>query len=540
MNENILQTVEKASITAPKTNEELALHVLEAAKNCGVKVFCMCPGNRNSPFFHILKQLDVRRHFCFEERSAAFYCMGEARKSSDPVAVITTSGTAAGELLPAAMEAYYTGVPLLLITADRPRAFRGTGAPQSAEQVGLFSVYTPFSQDIAAGEICALHNWDKRFPAHLNVCFEEPFPCSFEKNGRQVSSHEKRTWYHEHASQKLDQFLHKSRYPLVVVSTLPSCAKKEVAEFLLKLNAPVILEGISGLREDPQLAHLRIARTEKIWHSAEKAHYPIDGILRIGGIPTIRIWRDLEDMIGKLQVCSISHLPFSGLSWGDLLHVPLPEFFTVYTLNHQYEDRNSKEWRVADHVYRQFLHALIEQEPTAEPSMVHSLSKQMPKGAHVYLGNSLPIREWDLAACNKDKKLIVNASRGVNGIDGQISTFLGLSDISHENWALIGDLTALYDMAGPWVLPQISDVRINIVVINNRGGQIFARFFPDKDFLHPHELDFEPFAHFWKMHYERWNIVPDRITGVGHRFIEMTPDAEASRRFWQRLASESF
>ena len=90
------------------------------------------------------------------------------------MAVITTSGSAAAELLPAAMEAHYAGVPLLLITADRPRSFRGTGAPQTAEQVGLFGVYVSFSCDLAHEERFSLKEWDRIRPAHINVCFEEP------------------------------------------------------------------------------------------------------------------------------------------------------------------------------------------------------------------------------------------------------------------------------------------------------------------------------------------------------------------------------
>jgi 2-succinyl-5-enolpyruvyl-6-hydroxy-3-cyclohexene-1-carboxylate synthase len=155
-------------------NKNLAEHIIAEASRLGVVEFCVCPGGRNAPFIPLLTQKHIRNYFWFEERSAAFFAIGRARITERPVGVIVTSGTASGELLPAAMEAYYSGVPLLLITADRPKRFRGSGAPQTAEQVGLFGQYATFSLDLAEDDRCDLYGWDVASPAHVNVCFEEP------------------------------------------------------------------------------------------------------------------------------------------------------------------------------------------------------------------------------------------------------------------------------------------------------------------------------------------------------------------------------
>jgi|ERR1700733_2562876 len=156
-------------------NKKLAQHVLEEAKNIGVTVICICPSTRNAPLVtHCSKLKDFKTYFWPEERSAAFFALGRSKRLEKPVGVITTSGSAAGELLPATMEAHYSGIPLLLITADRPRRFRKTGAPQAVEQVGLFGVYISFSCDLAGEERFNLNEWDRARPAHLNVCFEEP------------------------------------------------------------------------------------------------------------------------------------------------------------------------------------------------------------------------------------------------------------------------------------------------------------------------------------------------------------------------------
>lgn len=155
-------------------NQDLAQQILREVKEVGVREICLCPGGRNNSLVKLLSGPPIFRCYThFEERSCAFFALGRSLITERPVAVITTSGTAAGELLPAAMEAYYTGVPLLLITADRPKRFRGSGAPQAAEQVGLFGIYTPFKVDIDAIENINLSEWKFSAPAHINVCFEE-------------------------------------------------------------------------------------------------------------------------------------------------------------------------------------------------------------------------------------------------------------------------------------------------------------------------------------------------------------------------------
>jgi len=143
------------------TNLAAARNLLERVRGAGVTDFCVCGGSRNAPLIAVLTG---NVYTFIDERSAAFFALGRIKRDERPVAVITTSGTAAAELLPAAIEAYYSGAPLVLITADRPARFRGTAAPQSIEQVGLFGVY-------AATE---LDRWNRRMPLHINVEFDEP------------------------------------------------------------------------------------------------------------------------------------------------------------------------------------------------------------------------------------------------------------------------------------------------------------------------------------------------------------------------------
>jgi len=142
------------------TNLEIARSIIDDVRALGVADFCVCSGSRNAPLIAVIE----RAHSFVDERSAAFFAVGRARRDDRPVAVITTSGTAAAELLPAAIEAYYSGTPIVLITADRPARYRGTGAPQSIEQESLFGVYAARS----------IETWNGRMPLHINVEFDEP------------------------------------------------------------------------------------------------------------------------------------------------------------------------------------------------------------------------------------------------------------------------------------------------------------------------------------------------------------------------------
>src|SRR5206468_3232071 len=117
--------------------------------------------------------------------------------------------------------------------------------------------------------------------------------------------------------------------PLVMVSALREEDRPSVAQYLETLGAPAYLEAVSGLREDPRLRKLRIHAPEGVLERASRAGYPVDGVLRIGGVPTPRLWRDLENMNGKIPVCSVSREPFAGLSWAPLVAIDPGRLFAA-------------------------------------------------------------------------------------------------------------------------------------------------------------------------------------------------------------------
>ena len=160
-------------MNAAQTNRALSAEILLALHAAGVRTICLCPGGRNAP---LVLACDAAGGFFevisfFEERSAAFFALGREARDGRPVAVITTSGTAAAELLPAMLEAAHTGRRLIAVTADRPRKLRGTGAPQTINQLPLFAAAAVPVVDIdRPEEITALPRLNG--PLHLNVSFE--------------------------------------------------------------------------------------------------------------------------------------------------------------------------------------------------------------------------------------------------------------------------------------------------------------------------------------------------------------------------------
>jgi 2-succinyl-5-enolpyruvyl-6-hydroxy-3-cyclohexene-1-carboxylate synthase len=175
---------------------------------------------------------------------------------------------------------------------------------------------------------------------------------------------------------------------------------------------------------------------------------------------------------------------------------------------------------------------LFHKYPRSEPGMIHFLANHLASSS-VYLGNSLPIRHWDLASSPEKKPARIVGNRGANGIDGQVSTFLGWCLPEQENWAILGDLTAMYDLTAPWIISQIQAEKIKIVVVNNYGGQIFKRMFDKDIFINKHQIEFSSWARMWNLSYQKWSEVPKTLDGLQDRMIlELTPDAEQTEKFW--------
>ena len=475
-------------------NVDRAQGLIDAVRAAGVTEFCVCAGSRNSPLLAVLGASGARLYSFVDERSAAFFALGRIKAHGEPVAVVTTSGTAVAEMLPAAVEAHYSGLPLILISADRPGRFRGTGAPQSIEQVGIFGVYAETS----------LETWSGARPLHLNIEFDEPLIDAPYGVRRPEPPLLRRAAQPKPAAKPVAH----SQSPLVIIGPLPGRHRERVQTFVKALNAPTYAEPLSGLREDPTLP--LITSGERMIGLAK-----FDRVIRIGGVPTLRFWRDLETL--DLPVHHFTDVPFAGLTRG-----------TIHAIDELPEMAGARDdaFFARDREYAERLHALLDDEPESELAMLRALSRELDPETRVYLGNSLPIREWDLVATREPRGFEYEGNRGANGIDGQVSTFLGWASPEYDNVCVVGDLTAIYDLNAPWVVPQLGHRRFRIVVVNNGGGRIFSRVASlravdpavrERIIENVHDVRFEHWAAMW-----------------GIDVVELRPDAAASARVWER------
>ncbi|WII72474.1 2-succinyl-5-enolpyruvyl-6-hydroxy-3-cyclohexene-1-carboxylic-acid synthase [Bdellovibrio sp. 22V] len=514
------------------TNMELASKVIQELVHTGVREFVLCAGARNSPLVHILDEnKNLKVYSFFEERSAAFFALGRIASTRRPVAIITTSGTAVAELLPAAVEGTYSSLPLIMVTADRPKHYRGTGAPQTIEQVGIFSYYNEVALDLdKENSHVSFKSLSWKKPIHVNICFEEPlidgpvpkieFPTVAERTKLpgQIPLG---------TLKEMENFLN-SHKPLVMVGILPEKAYGTVLDFLKQYKAPVYAEGISSLRGHPDIKDVEIRSGENMIHRIIQSG-ECDSILRIGGVPTSRFWRDLEGKYKDLPVFSVSFNHYTGLS-RPVQHCNSLDLLSQVEFS--YPHRENVKLNIEDSARAENVRKLLEKYPSSEQGLIYALSHKM-KGASIYLGNSLPIREWDSCSSHDCMPLRVAANRGANGIDGQVSTFLGWAHPEAENWCLVGDLTAMYDLSSLWVTSQLDARKLRIVVINNGGGQIFSRMFKKEIFINKHQISFDSWAKMWNWSYQKWHNVPVSIELADHQIIELCPHWEQTQEFWK-------
>ncbi len=539
-------------------NDRLVRGILELLRKTGLSEFCVCPGARNAPFVVRLNPSSgFTVHHFFEERSSAFFALGRIERSRNPVAVVTTSGTAAAELLPAAIEATYLSKPLVLVTADRPHRFRGTGAPQSINQTDLFSCYVEKNFDIEHQEelqnaaLWIEKKWTRQAPLHLNVCFDEPLldgppdhlPVDLDsKHGKDP----KELVQESPLASSMDLKVTPSQVylleePVVIVGALAEENRTAVVKALLKWRIPVYIEALSNLTGQKNISEFCLRGGEKSLSKAFQNGWA-RSMIRIGGIPTARVWRDLESKLIDIPVFSISDSPLTGLSKNPKrFHQHLLGFGSLSSIKVQ--STHGQAIFQNDRERTEKLEALFFQYPQSEPGLFYFLSKKL-EGQSIYLGNSMPIRQWDLCASKELCFQRFFAHRGANGIDGQVSSFLGWAHGETENWALLGDLTVLYDLSALWMTEAVSKqekggkserAKLRIVIVNNGGGQIFKNLFHDERFLNRHSIHFEKWAEMFRWSYRAWKQIPNSDMGhLGDReVIELLPCEVDTDSFWR-------
>lgn len=511
----------------------------------GICEWVVCPGARNMALLQVLAAAeDLVKWTHFDERAAAFFALGRIQDMGLPVAVVTTSGTAAAELLPAVVEAYYQRRPLLLLTADRPAPYRGSGAPQAIEQTDLFGIYAP-TIDLETPETLPediLEDWDYCSPLHINVCLPDPDPAwSPGPCDLYPAEPPEENEFRGSLADLAQALRFKARRGLVLmIGGLDPTEQTPALWLANELKAPVVADATSGIREE--LAQLALRDADALLKERPPAV-----LLRLGDVPVSRFWRDLEEL-PSTEVFSITRTGFSGLArpssviTGDLDTIlrALGDLDSIGDVN---------GLRALNKRRQALMEELLITCPESEQALVRAFSCFAASGDCIYLGNSMPVRYWNNFAQTAVPTENVRANRGANGIDGQIATFLGASARCARSWGLVGDLTALYDSNALALLPQLDPGTRVLGVINNGGGGIF-RALPGADnhpeamrrlLVQPHSHSFKAIAEQWGMRYLRLCTAEDfdqldAIEEGSHVLAELIPDTAQTEQVSRTLA----
>jgi 2-succinyl-5-enolpyruvyl-6-hydroxy-3-cyclohexene-1-carboxylate synthase len=473
--------------------------IVDELVRCGVTDAVLCPGSRNAPLSFALQAADgagrLRLHVRIDERTAGFLALGLALRSGRPVPVATTSGTAVANLHPAVLEAAHAGVPLLVLSADRPPEMIGTGANQTIDQAGIFGGAVRLALtggvDTEAGLIRS--TVDRMVavaggalggppgPVHLNLPFAEPLVpdgSGAVPPGRAGG----RAWTTVPPVRRSAPPLPLDpRAPTLIVAGhgagplpagpidagpidgpidagLVSGGPLEVPRF--DVVAPVVAEPAAApwplaVRTAPWLLELPELRpTQVVVVGRPTLHRPVQRLL---SDPDIAVYA-LSDPDGRM--------------WTDVAGTVR----AVGSLPPLTPDRAwLRRWLAADEAAAAVLDRAL--DGSAAPAglrLARAVVAALPDGAQLLLGSSNPVRDTSLAAVPR-RGLTVLANRGVAGIDGTVSTALGAA-LVHPGpaYALLGDLTMLHDLTGLVLGPDEPRPDLTFVVLNDQGGGIFS------------------------------------------------------------------
>ncbi|HEX7405539.1 MAG TPA: 2-succinyl-5-enolpyruvyl-6-hydroxy-3-cyclohexene-1-carboxylic-acid synthase [Candidatus Nanopelagicaceae bacterium] len=464
------------------SSTQLARYLVRRLIENGVKEVVLSPGSRNAPLSIALYVAEQRGlialHMRIDERTAGFFALGIAKAALRPVAVVCTSGTAVANYHPAVLEARHSQIPLLVITADRPARLRETGANQTTLQAGIFGNATTYAIDVSDPTVdlipvfLALHIG----PVHVNVQFDEPLLPDDASDWCQGISGGKFKANLDEGQETLT--VGSARGVIVVGHDRAGFTPAAVSAFAAEIGWPVIAEDPLSFPQSVAHASLFLA-SEKI-----RGLLRPEAVIVIGRTTLSRSTNTFVKSAEKEIVVDPRIATVDSKRSADQVFRTLPKVTKKFDVE--------KEWDLLWSSYSQKTVKLLTTLPDwSEANIARSFAQGLPAGSTLFISSSRPIRDIEGFATPR-ASIETFANRGLAGIDGNISTALGIASQRHSTLAIMGDLAFLHDMTG---LIGVANINLRILVINNDGGGIFSTLPQDgvpgfeKIFGTPHGLD---------------------------------------------------
>ena len=490
------------------TNTLWASVIVETLSRLGLTTAVICPGSRSTPLtVALVRHSKVETLPILDERSASFFALGCAKRSHKPVALICTSGTAGANFYPAVIEAQESHIPLLLFTADRPPEMRACTSGQTIDQQKLFGSFINWYIEMAVPDTSLLsyarqtmvQTWRKAIapspgPVHINCPFRDPLAPVSDSLDLQLPETDffsavtppilgEKT-FQQLPPVLLDHWTKTERGLIVAGPSQPEHAEpycQAVAQISNILGWPVLAEGLSPLRNYKSFNQYLISTYDSLLRNNVLAQQLIpQQVIQLGPLPTSKVLRqwlqqhqphtwqvtphtvNVDALHGKTQILEMSIECLGRLINSVDLVKSAPE-----------ASQYCQQWIHYEQVLSQKLaHTLEALETPFEGKISWILSKHLPRETSVIIANSMPVRDIDSFWQPNDRHIQPYFSRGANGIDGTLSTAMGVTHNGQNSVLLTGDLAFLHDTNGLLNHPHIKGT-LTIIVVNNQGGGIF-------------------------------------------------------------------
>ncbi|TCT17526.1 2-succinyl-5-enolpyruvyl-6-hydroxy-3-cyclohexene-1-carboxylate synthase [Melghiribacillus thermohalophilus] len=554
-------------------------HFIDELHQQGLLDVIISPGSRSTPLAMTFAEHAGIRHWVVpDERSAAFFALGMAKDQKRPVALVCTSGTAAANYYPAIVEAYYSRVPLLVLTADRPHELRDNGAPQSIDQMKMYGSYVKWFHEMAipddtedmlfyarnqAQKAVIMSNDQNPGPVHMNFPFREPLIPDFSLPDiwDKVQIGDRKTFLGERTLnvESIDAFLQEiapCRRGLLVAG--PQTGVEEgvlIQQLADKWNIPVLVDPLSqlrgGIQEERFIENYDAILKDKDIRNLLKP----DFIIRFSAMPISKSYlfyvKELKDVrqyvvenYGGFRDPAQSSTQYIFASAGG---------FAAQCMEAELSPVMDEEWTEIWIRMNQKVKEILSEkgDGLTEGNLVPVIREEMKDGFVLFAGNSMPIRDVDSFFVKTDKSIQIQANRGANGIDGVVSSAIGMAATGKRVTLLIGDVSFFHDLNGLIIARQYQ-IPLTVVLVNNNGGGIFS-FLPQSQeprhferlFGTPLQLSFEHAANMYGAGYRlaetleqfRQNL-RESYTSEGIQIIEVRTDREENERWHRQIWKE--
>ncbi len=559
-----------------------AFVLVETLQQLGLKTAVICPGSRSSPLtIAFAENSQIEAIPVLDERSASFLALGLAQKSRFPVALVCTSGTAGANFYPAIIEAKISHIPLLVLTADRPPELQHCHAGQAIDQVKLYGNYA--NEYIYLGlpgvEIeqlqylrqTAIYALQRTLSptggiVHLNIPFREPLAPLFRPGVEAIpadffSGIEKIRLSPFSPSHPLLSQWQEEEHGIIIAgvdqSQNPWAYCRAIARLSQALNWVVLTEALSPIRNYAGLNPSLVTTYDIILRNPQIAETLAPKmVIQIGNLPTSKMLRNwLKETCPQRWILDTNFENLDPLH-GQTTHLPI----TVEQLT--FQDPNPKELTAESPYLQQWCQAqskishAINQEMQGIDTFLEGkvswlLSQNLPAATPIFIANSMSVRNVEYFWMPRNSGIRPYFNRGANGIDGTLSTALGIAHRNQSSILLTGDLALLHDTNGFLFSNQFQG-HLTILLINNNGGGIFemldiAKFEPpfEEFFAMPQNLDFAQLAATYNVEYqlmENWEQLQKLLNPLpekGIRILEIPTNRKVDAK-WLKTNLEQF